>query len=72
MSEDQQSDRMSRLARVFVLAKEVLGAEDKAFLWMSSPNEALDGRRPVDLLDVGVDVRPVEEVLQRIRFGMFS
>ncbi len=72
MLEDQQSDRTSRLARVFVLAKEVLGAEDKALRWMSSPNEALDGRRPVDLLDVGVDVRPVEEVLQRIRFGMFT
>ena len=68
----EESDRTLRMARVVALAKEVLGEEEKASRWMSTPNRALGGRRPFDLLDTEPGVRGVEEVLQRIAYGMYS
>jgi putative toxin-antitoxin system antitoxin component (TIGR02293 family) len=67
-----ESDRTMRMARVVALANEVLGAEDKASRWMVAPNRALSGKKPFDQLDTELGVRSVEEVLQRIAYGMFS
>jgi putative toxin-antitoxin system antitoxin component (TIGR02293 family) len=67
-----ESDRTLRMAKVIALAKEVLGAEDKAARWMVAPNRALGGERPFDLLDTDLGVRAVEEILQRIQYGMYS
>jgi putative toxin-antitoxin system antitoxin component (TIGR02293 family) len=67
-----ESDRTMRMARVVALANEVLGAEDKASRWMAAPNRALGGLKPFDQLDTELGVRSVEEVLQRIAYGMFS
>ena len=68
----EESDRTLRMAKVVALAREVLGTEEKASRWMSSPNRALGGRRPFDQLDTEPGVRSVEEVLQRIAYGMYS
>jgi putative toxin-antitoxin system antitoxin component (TIGR02293 family) len=67
-----ESDRTLRMARVVALAKEVLGSDEKASRWMNSPNRALGGRRPFDQLDTEPGVRSVEEVLNRIAYGMYS
>jgi putative toxin-antitoxin system antitoxin component (TIGR02293 family) len=67
-----ESDRTLRMARVVALANEVLGAEDKAQRWMAAPNRALGGKKPFDQLDTEMGVHSVEEVLQRIAYGMFS
>lgn len=67
-----ESDRTLRMARVIALAKDVLGTEEKASRWMGSPNRALGGRRPFDQLDTEIGVRSVEEVLQRIAYGIYS
>ena len=67
-----ESDRTMSMARVVALANEVLGAEDKASRWMAAPNRALGGLKPFDQLDTELGVRSVEEVLQRIAYGMFS
>ena len=67
-----ESDRTLRMARVVALAKEVLGSDEKASRWMSSPNRALGGKRPFDQLDTEPGVRSVEEVLYGIAYGMYS
>jgi len=67
-----ESDRTLRMARVVALANEVLGTEDKASRWMVSPNRALGGRRPFDQLDTEPGVRAVEDVLNAIKYGMYS
>jgi putative toxin-antitoxin system antitoxin component (TIGR02293 family) len=67
-----ESDRTLRMARVVALANEILGTEDKASRWMVAPNRALGGQRPFDQLDTELGVRSVEEVLQRIAYGMYS
>jgi putative toxin-antitoxin system antitoxin component (TIGR02293 family) len=68
----EESDRTLRMARVVALAREILGADDKASRWMVAPNRALGGQRPFDQLDTELGVRSVEEVLQRIAYGMYS
>lgn len=67
-----ESDRALRMARVVALAKDILGTEEKASHWLSSPNRALGGHRPFDQLDTELGVRSVEEVLHRIAHGMYS
>lgn len=67
-----ESDRALRMARVVALAKDILGTEEKASHWLSSPNRALGGHRPFDQLDTELGVRSVEEVLHRIAYGMYS
>jgi putative toxin-antitoxin system antitoxin component (TIGR02293 family) len=67
-----ESDRTLRMARVVALAQEALGPEDKASRWMITPNRALCGQRPFDLLDTEVGVRSVEEILYAIAYGMYS
>ena len=68
----EESDRALRMAHIVALANEVLGAEDKASRWIVDSNRALGGQKPFDQLDTELGVRSVEEVLQRIAYGMFS
>jgi len=67
-----ESDRTLRMAKVVALANEVLGAENKASSWMTSPNRALAGKIPFDQLDTELGAHSVEEVLLRIAYGMYS
>jgi putative toxin-antitoxin system antitoxin component (TIGR02293 family) len=67
-----ESDRTMRMARVLALAKEVLGAEDKAQRWIAAPNRALGGKRPFDQLDTELGARSAEDILYAIAYGMFS
>ena len=67
-----ESDRLARVARLYAMAEDVLGSRDTAKAWMKSPNRALDGARPLDELDTEIGAREVEDLLGRIRFGVFS
>jgi putative toxin-antitoxin system antitoxin component (TIGR02293 family) len=68
----EESDRLSRLARVAALAEEVLGDRAKAGRWLQKPNRALGGADPLDRIATDVGTREVEEVLGRIAHGVFS
>ena len=68
----EQSDRLTRVVRVFVRAEEALGNQEKAARWMRKENRALGGRRPMDLLESDVGARSVERVLGRIEHGVYS
>lgn len=70
--EAMESDRLFRLARVFVHAVEVLEAADRARDWLESENRALGGLRPLDLLDTDAGAREVDDVLGRIEHGIFG
>lgn len=67
-----ESDRLFRLARIASQATGVLGGEDKAARWLHSPNRALGGNVPLELLDTDLGTRQVEEVLGRIEHGVYS
>ena len=67
-----ESDKMVRLARVFAFAVEMIGDQKKAIEWLGTPNRALAGERPLDLLDTDLGAREVEDVLGRIAYGVYS
>lgn len=67
-----ESDRLSRLARVTACAVEALGSAYKATRWLDTANRALDGRRPITLLVSDVGSAVVEAVLGRLEHGVPS
>ena len=67
-----QSDRVYRIARVGAHAEEVFADADTARDWLASPNRALSGASPLDLLDTDAGTEQVEEVLLRIEHGVFG
>ncbi len=67
-----ESDRIYRLARIVVLANEYLGDGQLALQWLRSPNGALGGRSPLDVVDTEPGARMVENVLGRIAYGGVS
>ena len=67
-----ESDRTVRLARVYAQAVEMIGDEQKAVEWLRTPNRALGGERPLDLLDTDLGARAVEDILGRIAYGVYS
>jgi putative toxin-antitoxin system antitoxin component (TIGR02293 family) len=67
-----ESDRAVRLAQVYSFAADTLGGGDKAAAWLKTPNRALRGSRPLDMLDTDPGVREVEDILGRIAYGVYS
>jgi putative toxin-antitoxin system antitoxin component (TIGR02293 family) len=67
-----ESELIFRFSRVLVAAKEILGDKDKARQWLLTENAALNGERPIDLLDTGIGFEDVMDVLRRIEFGVYS
>jgi len=59
-------------SRVEARACDVLGEREKALRWLDTPNRALGGRRPLDLLDDGLGAKQVEKILGRIETGVYS
>ena len=68
----RREDELTRLVRVVARAAVALGDPKKAELWMREANRALQGKRPIDLLNTDVGARAVEKVLGRIEHGIFS
>jgi putative toxin-antitoxin system antitoxin component (TIGR02293 family) len=67
-----ESDRLYRVAQVALLAIEVLGSLERARTWLHQENRALGGVAPLHELDTEIGARRVEEVLQRLAFGIHS
>lgn len=68
----EQSDRLTRVVRVAARAEEAIGDADKAARWLRKPNRALQGKRPLELLESDVGARVVEQVLGRIEHGLVA
>jgi putative toxin-antitoxin system antitoxin component (TIGR02293 family) len=67
-----ESDRIVRMARIYANAIEMIGDERKAVEWLSTPNRALGGEKPLDQLDTDMGTRMVEDILGRIAYGVYS
>lgn len=67
-----ESDRLYRLARVTEMAERVLEDPIKARDWLKIKNRALGGVTPFSLLDTEPGVVMVEDVLNRIEFGVYG
>lgn len=67
-----ESDRLYRVAYITLVASEVLGSLEKAKTWLRNENRALGGQPPLGLLDNEIGERRVEELLNRINYGIYS
>ena len=67
-----ESDRLYRVADITLTAAETMGTIEKAREWLHAPNRALGGVSPMSLLDTEIGEQQVEELLQRIEYGVFS
>jgi len=66
------SDRALRLASVTSRAIEVLGSQDAAERWLSSPALGLDGRKPIDLLQSTEGTDLVKTLLTRMDHDVYA
>jgi putative toxin-antitoxin system antitoxin component (TIGR02293 family) len=67
-----ESDRLYRVARVFAFTVEVLGDTQKARAWLKSPNRGLGDAVPLTLLDTDIGAGQVEDVLLRLKYGIYG
>src|SRR5437867_7499625 len=64
-----ESDRLSRLARVTSRAIDVLGSENNALAWLRHPNRALAGATPLRYLSTDLGAMRVEAILTHTERG---
>lgn len=67
-----ESEKVMRLARTAVRAEEVLGSMEKAYRWLATPNTALGGKKPLEMLDLDLGAEKVDDILGRIEYGVYG
>ena len=69
----QESDRVIRFAKLFDQANILLQGDKNATLtWLKSPLEILSGESPLEHAQTELGTRDVEDLIGRIRHGIFS
>ncbi len=66
------SDRLYRVADLFLLASDILENEHTARDWMLSPQPGLGNRVPCDLIGTEASAREVEDLLLRVDHGVLA
>ena len=66
------SDRLYRVADLFLLAYNVLEDENAARDWMLTPHPGLGNRIPCDLIGMEASAREVEDLLLRVDHGVLA
>ena len=67
-----EGERAVRIMRLYDLAKQVLGTNERTRRWLSRPLRVLGGRTPLDFARTEPGAREVEAVLGRFEEGVFS
>jgi putative toxin-antitoxin system antitoxin component (TIGR02293 family) len=65
----EESDRLTRVARVTDRAVDAFGDAEQAKAWLRTPNRALHGAAPFDLLGTDSGAELVTDELGRIEYG---
>jgi putative toxin-antitoxin system antitoxin component (TIGR02293 family) len=67
----EQSGRVWEFADILTKASSVLGSRQEAEQWLARPAIALEQRPPLDLLATPEGRRLVEELLERMEYGVY-
>ena len=67
-----ESERIMRYIKIFQRASDVLGGEDNARRWFSTPQHALGNEKPIEFTKTEIGAREVEDLLGRIEHGVYS
>jgi putative toxin-antitoxin system antitoxin component (TIGR02293 family) len=65
-----ESERTERLARVIAAAESVWDDQSDAREWLTTPHPELNGRKPVECALSELGARQVEDVLDRLQYGL--
>ena len=65
-----ESEKTERLARVLAAAEHVWDDRDQAREWMSKPHRELNGLTPLDVARTELGARRVEDLLDKLFFGL--
>ena len=68
----EQSSRIWQFAEVMAKAEDVLGGHTRAVEWLLKPAMSLENRRPIDLLSTSVGGQLVDDVIERMRYGVYQ
>ena len=68
----EETDKALRLERIASHAARVFGNPDKASRWMRKPKHQLHDETPLAFLSSEAGARVVEEMLDRIDYGMYA
>ena len=68
----EETDKALRLARIATQAEIVFGDKNKAHRWLRKPKRSLNEETPLAYLASEAGARTVEEMLNRIEFGVLS
>jgi putative toxin-antitoxin system antitoxin component (TIGR02293 family) len=67
-----RSGRVWRFTEILTKTEDVLGSKERAVEWLQQPAMALESRRPIDLLTTQVGAQLVDDVIQRMRYGVYQ
>ena len=67
-----ESDRLVRVLHLHDVALHAFDDADKATAWLRSPNRALSGEIPLELIVTSTGARLVEDALLRIEHGVYT
>lgn len=65
----EHTEKLVRIARIHQQARRLFTTDEAVAGWMASPAPALDGLKPIDLLDTDVGTREVEGLLLGLAHG---
>ncbi len=65
-----EGDRLFRIARIFALAVSVLESEEMARKWLHRAQRGLGGRVPIQLIQTEAGAQEVEDLLEKIEYGV--
>ncbi|NET29279.1 antitoxin Xre/MbcA/ParS toxin-binding domain-containing protein [Okeania sp. SIO1I7] len=67
-----ESDRLYRVARIFAQTLDIFENVEIARDWLKKSNRALGGKTPLELLDTDAGTQQVDELLNKIEYGVYS
>ena len=68
----EESERVYRLGKLFLLASKVLGTDELASQWFKSSKKAFGGATPLEYADTEIGKQEIEKLLYRIAYGVFA
>ncbi len=68
----EEADRVVRVARILAQAEQIFGDREKALSWLRTPDDRMNDRTALSMLDTEIGGRIVEKMLWQIDEGVFS
>jgi putative toxin-antitoxin system antitoxin component (TIGR02293 family) len=65
-----EGDRLFRIAKIFALATQVLESEDMARKWLHRQQRGLGSRVPIQVIQTETGAAEVEDLLEKIEYGV--